>query len=195
MKRVVIIQGHPDPKGSHFCHALADAYARGAEAAGIDLTQLVVAQLDFPLLRTKEDWETGAVPPDIQRAQQAVLRADHLVIIWPLWLGAMPAILKAFLEQVFRPGLAGIKNAPGKMAWQSVLKGKTARIVVTMGMPALIYRWYFGAHSLKSLERNILRFSGIGRIHETIIGMVEAGGPKRHTRLLEKLERYGRQGR
>ena len=28
------------------------------------------------------------------------------------------------------------------------LRGKTARVVVTMGMPAAAYRWYFGAHDL-----------------------------------------------
>ena len=42
-----------------------------------------------------------------------------------------------------------------------------------MGMPATLYRWYFRAHSIKSLERNILGFVGIGPIHETLVGMVE----------------------
>ena len=45
-----------------------------------------------------------------------------------------------------------------------------------MGMPALAYRWFFLAHSLKSLEHNILRFSGIGPIRETLIGSVEGLG-------------------
>jgi hypothetical protein len=27
-----------------------------------------------------------------------------------------------------------------------------------MGMPAAVYRWFYRAHSLKSLERNILGF-------------------------------------
>jgi putative NADPH-quinone reductase len=33
-KRIVIIQGHPDPAGGHLCHALADAYAAGARGQG-----------------------------------------------------------------------------------------------------------------------------------------------------------------
>lgn len=49
-----------------------------------------------------------------------------------------------------------------------------ARGVVTMGMPGWIYRWFFGAHSLKSLERNILSFVGIKPVRETIFGMVDA---------------------
>ena len=33
-KQIAIIQGHPDPKGNHFCHVLAKAYAEGAESTG-----------------------------------------------------------------------------------------------------------------------------------------------------------------
>ena len=81
----------------------------------------------------------------------------------------MPALLKGFFEQVFRYGFAMTSGADDKMP-KGLLKGKSARIVVTMGMPAIIYRWYFGAHSLKSLERNILKLSGIGPIKESLIG-------------------------
>jgi len=45
-----------------------------------------------------------------------------------------------------------------------------------MGMPALVYRWYFRAHSVKSLERNILGFVGIAPVHETLVGSVEQLG-------------------
>ena len=67
-------------------------------------------------------------------------------------------LLKAFLEQALRPGFAFDESSrmPRKL-----LKGRSARIVVTMGMPAFVYRWYFGAHGLRSLERNILGFCGI----------------------------------
>jgi putative NADPH-quinone reductase len=79
------------------------------------------------------------------------------------------ALLKGFLEQTFRPGFA----VAGSECKQ-LLKGRSARVVVTMGVPAVIYRWFFGAHSLKSLERNILKFVGIGPIREALVGMVAA---------------------
>lgn len=74
------------------------------------------------------------------------------------------------------------------------MKGKTARIVVTMGMPALVYRWYFGAHGLKSLERSILGFCGIGSIKESLIGMVEAPDGAKREKWLEKMRAFGRAG-
>jgi hypothetical protein len=59
-----------------------------------------------------------------------------------------------------------------------------------MGMPAFVYRWYFGAHGLRSLERNILGFSGIGPIRESLVGMVE-GAAARRARWLERLRALG----
>jgi len=84
----------------------------------------------------------------------------------------MPALLKAFLEQIARPGFA-FARYPEHRFGRKALTGRSARVVVTMGMPATLYRWYFRAHSIKSLERNILGFVGIGPIHETLVGMVE----------------------
>jgi putative NADPH-quinone reductase len=190
-RRIVIIQGHPDPAGDRFCHALADAYAAGAEAAGREVKRIEVAKLEFPLLRTQADFEKGSPLPQVAAAQEAIRWADHLVIVYPLWLGMMPALLKGFFEQVFRPGFAHRTDARG---WEALLKGRSARIVVTMGMPALIYRWYFGAHGLKSPERSILRFVGIKPIRETLIGMVGSLNERKSKTWLEKLRALGTGG-
>jgi len=171
-RRIAIVQGNPDPRGKRFAHALAEAYADGAQAAGHEVRVIDVAKLDFPLVRSKEDFDKGAPPAAIQSAQHTIEWAEHVVFFYPLWLGAMPALLKAFLEQVFRPGFAYKFKGPGMP--EKLLKGKSARIVVTMGMPAFVYRWYFRAHSLKSFRRNILEFCGIGPVASTLIGSVEA---------------------
>jgi hypothetical protein len=54
----------------------------------------------------------------------------------------------------------------------------SARILVTMSMPALAYRCYFGAHSLRSLECNVLGFSGVKPIRESLFGMIESVSDK-----------------
>ncbi len=101
----------------------------------------------------------------------------------------MPALLKGFLEQLFRPGFA-IDTKSGQFP-KRLVKGKSARIVVTMGMPAVAYRLFFRAHSLKSLERNILKMCGIGPIDVTLLGLVESvSGDKRRT-WLEKMAALG----
>lgn len=187
--RILIIEGHPDAGTAHLGHALADAYAEGAAKAGHNVRRLAVAKLDFPLLMSQAEWQSGAVPDAIREAQDDIAWANHLVILYPLWLGGMPALLKGFLEQVLRPGFAFAPSSRG--FGRKLLTGKSARIIVTMGMPAPVYRWYFGAHSLKSLERNILKLCGIAPVHETLIGMVEFGARFRHKRALKKLHALG----
>ena len=193
-KRIAIIQGHPDPSGQRLGHALAGAYAAGAEASGHQVRLIDVARLDFPLLRTQREFESGTLPESLRGAQTDIGWAEHLVLFFPLWLGTMPALLKGFLEQVFRPGFA-FGPGPDSKPWGKRLKGRSARIVVTMGMPALMYRWYFRAHGLKGLERSVLGFCGIAPIRETLIGMVEASDDRARERWLAKLRAQGGAGR
>nr|WP_284617821.1 NAD(P)H-dependent oxidoreductase [Rubrivivax pictus] len=193
-RRLLLIQGHPDPAGGHYLHALAEAYADGARSAGHELRMLSVATLDFPLLRSKAEWDDPAtLPPALKPAQEAIEWSEHLVFFFPLWLGGMPALLKGFLEQVARPGFALAQPPAGHLP-RKLLGGRSARLVVTMGMPAAVYRWIYRAHSLKALERNILGFVGIGPIDETLIGMVE-GKDSARRRELDKLRALGERGR
>jgi putative NADPH-quinone reductase len=193
-KHIAIVQGHPDAQARHFGHALADEYAKGAEDGGHEVRRIDVAQLDFPLLRTKEDFEKGTLPESLRPAQEAINWADHLVILYPLWLGSMPALLKAFFEQVFRPGFAFEYGESGRLP-KKRLTGKSARIVVTIGMPAFFYCWIFLAHSLKSLERNILGFAGIGPIKVTLIGTIEGMTEKQRAAWLDEMRGLGDVGK
>lgn len=188
-RRLLILQGHPDPAGGHLLHALADAYAEGAREAGHTVQRLDIAALDFPLLRSQAEWAHGALPPALAPAQQAILAAQHLLLCFPLWLGDMPALVKGFLEQVARPGFAFHADAENPLRAKA-LGGRSARLLVTMGMPAAVYRYWFRAHSIKSLERNVLGFVGIAPVHETLVGGVDrlgAAGVARWQRRLRAL--------
>ena len=193
-RRILILQGHPDTTQPHFGHALADAYARGARRAGREVRQTEIAQLDFPWLRSQLEWESASVPPALVPAQDAIRWAEHIVLLFPLWLGDMPALLKAFLEQVARPGFAIGTAESGGMP-EKLLRGRSARVIVTMGMPALLYRWYFRAHSVKALERNVLGFCGFAPIHRTLIGSVATLSTGQRSQWLARIESLGENGR
>lgn len=190
-KQILLIQGHPDSSQPHLVHALASSYRAGAEGAGHPVRQINVAELDFPLLRSQHAWEKGAVPASLEPAQADIAWAQHIVFFFLLWLGDMPALLKGFLEQVARPGFAFTREAGGSPWGEKALTGRSARVVVTMGMPALVYRWYFRAHSIKSLERNILGFVGIAPVHETLIGLTGDMKASDAAKWLAKLKRLG----
>ena len=150
MTRIAIIQGHPTTGGGHLCHALADAYAEEAFAGSHQVRFISVADLDFPLLRSKADREGASPPSGIAEAQKTMAWAEHLVMIFPLWLG---------------------------------------------GMPAFLYRWYFGAHSIKSLKRSTLSLIGIGPNRYTLIGMIEDMSDGKRTAWIDTVRGSGKRAR
>jgi putative NADPH-quinone reductase len=150
-----------------------------------------VARLDFPLLRTQTEFESGALPPALEQAREDLRWAQHWVFLFPLWNGTMPALLKGFLEQIFRPGFALEYREKGFP--KRLLAGRSARIVVTMGMPVLFYRWYFGAYGVRGFERSMLRFAGIKAIRESFYGLTGAV-EKTRARWIADMRRWGERG-
>ncbi len=186
-RRILVLDAHPDPDPTHFVHSLAANYAEAARSAGHQVKTLVLGEFDFPLLRKPSNWLESQPPPAIAAVQADLAWCEHLVIIYPLWLGDVPALLKGLLEQVMRPGFA--LEYQDKKLPKKLLKGRSARIVVTMGMPALFYRLAYGAHSLKSLERNVLRFVGFKPVEHEIFGTVES--EKSREAALDRMKELG----
>ncbi len=193
-RTVVVIDGHPDPDPKRLVHGLAGAYIESAQQAGHSIELVRLADLDIPLLRSERDWQSGDVPADVAQAQEKIRAADHLVFVFPLWLGSMPALLKAFLEQVMRPGFAFDEEAR-EGGGQRLLAGKSARIVVTMGMPALFFRWFYRAHGVRFFKRNILKFCGISPVRSVYFGLAGSGSPGRRDKAMQKMRRWGREAR
>lgn len=195
-RRILIIVGHPDPEPKRLCRALAASYAQGARSAGYQVQLIDIATLDFPLLRTMEEFAQRALPVTLEDAARSIREAEHIVFIFPLWLGSMPALLKGFLEQVMRPGVAFTYPEPGKGGFaKPLLKGRSARIVVTMGMPASLYRLWFLSHGLAGMRRNILNFVGISPVRETLFGMVEGASDARRRKWIAMMRSLGAQAR
>jgi NAD(P)H dehydrogenase (quinone) len=113
-----------------------------------------------------------------------------VVIIFPLWCGDMPAILKGFFERILQPDLLSIQKSGGKASWK-IVKGKSARVIMTMGMPGWFYRIYYGAHALKLLRRNILQLVGITPVRSTCYGMIEAVSDDTRKSWLREVEALG----
>jgi putative NADPH-quinone reductase len=188
-KSVCILQGHPHGDERHLCHALGDAYAEGARAAGAEVARVDLGNLSIPMLRNPADFLT-APPAAIQTAQNAITGSQHLVVIYPLWLGTMPAVVKAFFEQLCRKGFA--VEADPKGGWpRQMLKGRSARVIVTMGMPATAYRLMFGAHGVRGFESSVLGIAGFKPVRETLIGGVGALNRKSAEQLFTRIRRLG----
>lgn len=190
MKKILIINGHPDGDNGHFCDAIVQKYTSAAEAAGHRVETVNVNKIKFPLLASKTEFDNQTPVAAILEVQEKLLQTDHLVVVYPLWLGGMPALLKGFFEQVFRPGFA-VQPADTKARFKKLLKGKSARVFVTMGMPGFFYKWFFRAHTLKALKRNILDFVGFKPVRSTVIGTADGGHKEELTEALREVSKLG----
>lgn len=193
-RRILIVNGHPDPRSATFIAALCAAYAKGAEAGGHAVRRLDIGALNLPPVHSAAEFEAPPLDPAAAAAQGDIAWCDHLVLAYPLWLGSQPAALKAFFEQTFRYGFALPQQSAGGFP-QGLLKGKSARSLVTMGMPGFIYRWWFGAFAVRAIETAMLGLAGIRPARRTLIGGMQAMTPEKAAARLKAAEALGRQAR
>lgn len=189
MTHVLVINGNPDAGPHKLTHALARAYHEGAEESGCVVRHINVGGVQFPILRNAEQFLVEPNEEAIIEAQGAFLSADHIVFLYPLWLGGPPALLKAYMEQLGRDNFLLGKSEHGFPPGR--LKGRTARVIVTMGMPPIAYRLMYGGHGVKAFNRSILNMAGIKPVRTTLFGGSEILQPG-CKRLIEKAREMGR---
>ncbi|MEN0061408.1 MAG: NAD(P)H-dependent oxidoreductase [Myxococcota bacterium] len=168
--KVLLIHGHPNPEA--FNRALADAYLEGAAAAGADVRVVDLSELTFDPVLRKGYAEIQPLEPDLIEAQKALLWADHLVLAFPVWWGAAPALLKGFLDRTFLPGFAfrfpDVWPLPEKL-----LRGRSAHVIVTMDSPRPIYSLLYRDSAHRSVVRGTLQFCGFHPITTSDISAVK----------------------
>ena len=190
-KNILILLGHPAHERESFCEVLANTYRDGAVGAGHSVQLINIAKLHFdPILH--EGYLGNQTPePDIVDAQEKIRWADHIVIVYPMWEYMIPALLKGFFERCFTKGFAYDLRSKNPFR-NGLLSGKSVRFIQTMGMPAIIYRFYFMAHGAKALK-TMLKFCGLAPIRITYFGMIE-GGDKRRKNYMESARKLGANG-
>ena len=188
-KKVLVVLGHPDSES--FCAALARSYAEGAMASGAEVTSIDISGLKFDPVLHKGYRVIQELEPDLVMVQEKIKGADHIVFVYPTWWGAMPALLKGLLERMMLPGFAYRFHDSG-MGWDKHLRGKSARIIVTMNSPVLAYKLFFGSVGDKLLKTAILSFCGISPVRFTHIGSVEKISKGRLAEWISKIGALGR---
>ena len=187
-KRILVILGHPSKES--FCAALADSYVEGAKAAGNEVQLTSLGDLSFdPVLRngyvTIQELE-----PDLVAAQAAISWAQHIVFVYPIWWGAMPALLKGFIDRLFLPGFA-FKYREGSQFWDRLLSGRSAHLIVTMDTPPWYFRWVYRMPGHNQMRRTILEFSGIKPVAVSSFGPIKDSNQQKREKWLAQANAYG----
>ena len=188
MKKILIINGHPNPESFNF--AIAAEYEKGASASGAVVETITIAALNFsPNLKKKKKKRTE-LEPDLVESWEKIKRADHLVWVHPVWWGGLPAITKGFIDRLFLPGMA-FQYRENSVWWDKLLKGKTAHIITTLDQPGWYYRLFFGRPSVNQLKKSTLEFCGVKPVKVSYIGIIKTAKESQRQKWLEKVYNFG----
>jgi putative NADPH-quinone reductase/1,4-dihydroxy-2-naphthoate octaprenyltransferase len=169
---------------------LADAYATGAENAGVHVKRLEIGEMTFNPNVIAGSPRNQVLEPSIQEAIELVRWADHLVFVFPTWWGTMPAALKGFLDRVLLPGFAFEEHEDGP-GWSKLLTGKSAHLLTTMDTPPWVYRWIYKSPGLNGMARATLGFCGIAPVRTSVFGPVKGSDTRRRATWLEAARGHG----
>ncbi|MCH2231539.1 MAG: NAD(P)H-dependent oxidoreductase [Crocinitomicaceae bacterium] len=189
MKNIVIINGHPDKKS--YNSALAQTYYDGAKQGSPAVKILNIADFDFnPNLQFGYRQRTK-LEPDLLNAIDLIKKADHIVWVFPMWWSGLPAILKGFIDRTFLPGITyqpvENKNVPEKL-----LKGKTARIIMTSDSPKWYDRYFNGRPAINQLKQGTLKFCGIKSVKVTYIATIKNSSQEFRSKWLNRVLELGK---
>ncbi len=188
---IVAMNGSPRKDG-RLARVIAEILA-GAEQAGHDSETIHLVDLEVRdctgCMRCQEDGADRCVIRDeIAVVEEAVRRADLLLLASPVHWGNMSAIMLRTLERLFgfliqeRPrGMPRKRNAAGKRA-----------VLVTACSTARPFNWLFNqSRSAFGRMREVCRYSGVKIVGKFVLpGTISMGDiPQKH---LERARRLGR---
>ncbi|MBI1320390.1 MAG: flavodoxin family protein [Candidatus Hydrogenedens sp.] len=170
-KRTLVLLGHPDTDS--FCGALADAYVDGVERAGAPVRRINLGDLQFDPVLHKGYKVIQDLEPDLLELQEAILWAEHVVFVYPLWWGGMPAVMKGFIDRAFHPKFGFKFVSDTSYIWKGLLTGRSARLIVTMDAPPIAMRLMFNNPQIQSFRNVTLRFCGFSPVRVSQFGSVK----------------------
>jgi NAD(P)H dehydrogenase (quinone) len=190
MKKILIINGHPDKES--FCFSLAESYKKGALETRADLKEIIIRDLQFnPNLQFGYRQRTE-LEDDLLEAWEKIKWADHLVWVYPVWWGGFPAIMKGFIDRLFLPGLAFRKKEGSLIHWDKLLKGKTARIISTLDQPVWFYWLVNRQPSNNAMKKLVLQFCGVSPVKTTTFGPIRLSTQTYRQKCIQKVNRLGK---
>ena len=188
MQKILLINGHPDKES--FNYALSEAYKKGALKSGAEIKEINIRDLNFnPNLQFGYRKRTE-LEPDLLEAQDKLKWADHLVWIYPVWWGSVPAMMKGFLDRVMLPGFAFNKRE-NSLWWDKCFTGKTARIICTLDQPEWYYRLVYRSPSHHAMKKGTLNYIGVKKVRITAIGPIRLSKEEFRAKWLKKVEKLG----
>lgn len=188
MKKILVINGHPDKESYNY--ALSNSYIKGALTTKATVKTINIQELNFNLNLEFGYRKRTELEPDLKEAQEKLKWANHIVWVYPIWWGSVPAIMKGFLDRVLLPGFA-FQKRQNSLWWDKLFISKTSRIICTLDQPSWYYKWFYGNPSHNAMKKLTLKFIGVKSVKITTIGPIRLSKDKFRTKWLKKVEKLG----
>jgi NAD(P)H dehydrogenase (quinone) len=187
--RVLVVFCHPAREsfcGSILTAVLEELSARGHETEVLDL---YAKNFDPVLPRAEWDCYETLVSPEIQRYADQISRSDGLIWIFPTWNYGMPAVLKGYIDRVWKPGIAFRLDRTRNVHFDSFKNLKFFIVATTYGASWLVNT--FVGNPCKKVVANGLRrhFSSSSTFGWLALYGMDKPSPLRLQRFLEKVRR------
>lgn len=188
-KKILVILGHPNKDS--FSGALARSYAEGAKKTAQEVRLLYLEDLKFDPILHKGYEVIQELEPDLKKAQDEIIWADHLVWVYPTWWGSPPALMKGFIERTFHPSFSFKYRQKKDIFPFQLLKGRSAHLITTMDDFRFLDLIIFANSNVRIMKWSVLLLSGIRPVHVTKFTSVKRSTIAKRKRWLEKVRRQG----
>ncbi|MET3291501.1 UNVERIFIED_CONTAM: NAD(P)H dehydrogenase (quinone) [Brevibacillus sp. OAP136] len=183
----LVVYAHPNAES--FNHAILETVVRSLQANGHRVVVRDLYALRFQPVLGQDDLaalDAGDVPADILAEQELIAQADAITLIYPIWWGGQPAMLKGYIDRVFSHGFAYVANAQGI---ERLLEGKKGLIINTHGTPKDIYDQTGMTEGLKlTIDTAIFSFVGIETVGHLLFGGIGYGEEETYNGMLKEVE-------
>ncbi len=173
-----------------FNHAILERVVSACKRIGVDYTVRDLYQMKFNPVFSPEDMrnvEQNRVSSDIEEEQQVITDADTLIMIYPVWWWAQPAILKGWIDRVFTNQFAFRYEPNGPVG---LLTGKKALVfTTTRESEAEIKADGFDEAMKKQIADGVLKFAGFNPVIYRNFAEVPSVDDSSRQRMLDEVER------
>lgn len=168
--KIYLLLAHPDKES--YNNRIAEAYHQSALEKGHEVQFQRLGDMNFDPILWKGYKVIQELEPDLKKAQEYILWCDKWVIVYPIWWGSFPALLKGFFDRILYSGFAFKYHKNGPF-WDKLLKGRSAHVITTSDAPSWWIWWKYRNSDIHSIKKATLEFCGITPVKVTRIDRVK----------------------
>jgi len=155
--RLLVVHAHPVPES--FNTALCAAAVAEARAQGHDVRLIDLHCDGFDPVMTAEErrgyTEDIPIPTDLRPHVEALQWAEGLIFVYPTWWYSQPAILKGWMDRVWRPGIAFTLRTGTEPLRGALHNVRLIGVITTFGSPWWFWTFLIGAPGRRIILRGL----------------------------------------